>query len=206
MKPTDNELQQFKAKASAWAQERLSDPNTVVVDVETTGLLSQDPTTEIVQLSVTNFKGRPLFSMLLKPDRPMGQTVIGIHGITNEEVESQPTFPQVAKLLSFVLEGKHLVAYNADFDVKLIWHLYKKYECKMPKLSGSSCCMDRYSEWCGEWSDKKGGFKWQKLPNLTGGMAHDAFVDCVNTLQVMKMMTGEFNPQEVEADDLDLEF
>jgi DNA polymerase-3 subunit epsilon len=206
MKPTETELQQFKAKASAWAQERLSDPNTVVVDVETTGLLSQDPTTEIVQISVVNFKGRPLFSMLLKPDRPMNETVINIHGITNQEVENQPTFPQVAKMLSFILEDKHLVAYNADFDVKLIWHLYKKYELKMPKLSGSGCCMDKYSEWSGEWNDKKSGFKWHKLPNLTGGMAHDAFVDCLNTLQVMKMMAGEFNPEDIEADDIDVNF
>ena len=206
MKPTDAELQQIKSKATEWAQERLQDSNTVIVDVETTGILSQDPTTEIVQITAINVKGRPLFSLLLKPDRPMSDTVTAIHGITNEEVESQPTFPQIAKLLSFVLEGKHLVAYNADFDVKLIWHLYKKYSVTMPKIAGSGCCMDRYSEWCGEWNPKKDGFKWQKLPNLSGGMAHDAMVDCLNTLQVMKMMAGEFKPEEVQAEDLDLDF
>ena len=206
MKPSDTELTEIKAKASEWAAERLADPTTVIVDTETTGLPSKDPDTEIVQLSITDAKGKPLFSMLLKPNKPMGAEVIGIHGITNEQVQNQPMFHQVAKVISFVLEGKHVVCYNSDFDVKLLWALFKKYDQPLPKIAGASCAMDRYSEWCGEWSEKKRGWKWQKLPNLSGLPAHDAYSDCVSTLKVMELMAGQFKREDVSAEEIDLNF
>jgi DNA polymerase-3 subunit epsilon len=206
MKPTAEQLAQAKEKASAWASERLQDQKTVIIDVETTGLLSRDPETEIVQISVINIQGRPLFSMLLKPNQPMNQEVIDIHKITNEQIQDQPTFPQVAKMISFVLENKHLVCYNADFDVKLLWHMFKKYKIALPKVSGSSCCMDEYSQWVGEWNTKKDGYKWQELPKLSGMPSHDAFADCVSTLKVMEMMAGNFDTQEITADEISLDF
>jgi DNA polymerase-3 subunit epsilon len=204
MKPTN--LSDYKDAASKWAQDRLTDGSTVIIDIESTGLLSQDPDTEIAQLCIMNVKGRPLFSMLLKPSQPMGETVIGIHKIANEDIIDQPIFPQVARIISFVLKGKHVVSYNADFDWKLLMHMFKKYEIEQPKVAGISCCMDRYSEWCGEWSTKKDGFKWQKLPNFLGIETHDAFNDCQNTLKVMQKMAGAFNEEELTADDIDLCF
>jgi DNA polymerase-3 subunit epsilon len=206
MKPTEAQLKEFKEKAGEWATERLSDLKTVIVDTETTGLPSKDPETEVVQLAITDVKGRPLFCMLLKPANPMSDEVIGIHGITNEQVIDQPTFLQVAKVISFVLENKHVVCWNSDFDVKLLWSLFKKYKQPLPKISGASCAMDKYSEWAGEWSTKKDGFKWQKLPALSGMPAHDAFADCLSTIRVMELMSNRFNPSEVSAEEIDLDF
>jgi DNA polymerase III epsilon subunit-like protein len=206
MKPTEEQQKEFKERAEEWAAERLADLQTVIVDTETTGLPSRDPDTEICQLAVTDIKGKPLFCMLIKPNKPMGNEVINIHGITNEQVVNQPTFAQLAKLISFVLEGKHIACYNADFDVKLLWSLYKKYDQPLPKIAGASCVMDKYSEWVGEWSEKKDGFKWQKLPNLSGMPAHDAFSDCISTLKVMELMASKFDPKSVEADAISLDF
>jgi DNA polymerase-3 subunit epsilon len=206
MKPTDTELKEIKNKASEWAAERLADSTTVIVDTETTGLPSRDPDTEVCQLSITDNKGKPLFSMLLKPNKPMGDEVIGIHGITNEQVQFQPMFPQVARIISFVLENKHVVCYNSGFDVKLLWSLFKKYEIPVPKVTGISCAMEEYSRWCGDWSEKKEDFKWQKLPNLSGMPAHDAYSDCVSTLRVLELMAGNFKHEDLTADQIDLDF
>jgi DNA polymerase III epsilon subunit-like protein len=206
MKPPAAELKKIKEAASEWAKERLADPNTVIIDIESTGLLSQDPDTEIVQISIINVQGRPLFSMLLKPNKPMREEVIEIHKISNEQIQNQPIFPQVSKMIAFVLQNKHVVCYNADFDVKLLWHMFKKYEQQLPNITGSSCCMDRYSEWSGEWSTKKDGFKWQKLPALAYGMSHDALTDCQSTLRVMQKVAGEFNEDKLSASDIDLNF
>jgi len=151
-------------------------------------------------------QGRPLFSMLVKPSKPMGEEVVNIHKITNEQVQNQPIFPQIAKFISFVLADKHLIAYNADFDIKLLWHLFKKYEQELPKIAGSSCCMDKYSEWVGEWNTKRDGFKWNKLPQLSGMPSHDAFSDCVSTLKVMELMAGNPDKQDLTADDISLDF
>jgi DNA polymerase-3 subunit epsilon len=136
----------------------------------------------------------------------MSDKVIGIHKIANEDVINQPIFPQIAKMVAFVLKDKHVVAYNADFDWRLLVHMFKKYEIDKPAVSGISCCMDRYSEWCGEWSTKKNGFKWQKLPNFLGIETHDAFNDCQNTLKTMQKMAGLFDEEELTADDISLDF
>ena len=206
MKPSINELSEYKASATKWAQDRLADANTVVIDLESTGLLQQDPETEIAQICIVDTKGRQLFSMLLKPSQPMSDTVIGIHKISNEQVINQPIFPQIAKMVAFVLKDKHVICYNADFDIRLLWHMFKKYEIAPPKVAGTSCCMDRYSEWCGEWNTRRDGFKWQKLPNFLGEESHDAYNDCRNTLKVMQKMAGEFKEEELTADDISLDF
>ena len=206
MKPTDSQLAEYKEAAKQWAQERLADGNTVILDLESTGLLREDPETEIAQICILDIHGRPLFSMLLKPSKPMNEKVISIHKITNEQVINQPTFPQIAKMVSFVLRNKHVVAWNLDFDWKLLVHMFKKYEIDKPQVAGLSCSMDKYSEWAGEWSPKKDGFKWQRLPNFLGDDAHDAQVDCRNTLKAIQKMAGEFNEADLDADAIDLDF
>jgi DNA polymerase-3 subunit epsilon len=206
MKPTDSQLAEYKEAAKQWAQERLADGNTVIIDLESTGLLREDPETEIAQICILDLQGRPLFSMLLKPSQPMNERVIDIHKISNEQVINQPTFPQIAKIISFVLRNKHVVAWNLDFDWKLLVHMFKKYDIPKPEVAGLSCSMDKYSEWAGEWSTKKDGFKWQKLPNFLGEEAHDAQVDCRNTLKAIQKMAGAFNEEELTVDDIDLDF
>jgi DNA polymerase-3 subunit epsilon len=206
MKPTDTKLKEIKEKAAEWAAERLADNSTVIIDLESTGLLHQDPETEIVQICILDIRGRPLFSMMLKPCTPMQQTVIDIHKISNEQVINQPIFPQVAKMIAFVLKDKHVISWNMDFDWKLLMHMFKKYEQEAPKIAGASCAMDKYSEYAGEWNTRKDGFKWQKLPNFSGDAAHDAQVDCNNTLIAMRKMAGEFNEKALNADDIDLNF
>jgi DNA polymerase-3 subunit epsilon len=206
MKPTDKELQEFKNNAAQWAQDRLVDTSTVIIDLESTGLLHQDPETEIVQICILDIKGRPLFSMLLKPSQPMNDTVIGIHHISNEQVFNQPIFPQVAKMIAFVLKDKHVVSWNMDFDWRLLMHMFKKYKLDKPEVAGLSCAMDKYSEYAGEWNTKRDGFKWQRLPNFTGDASHDAQVDCNNTLIAIRKMAGEFNEKKLSAEDIDLNF
>lgn len=206
MKPYRTELQDYKIKAAEWAQERLADSNTVILDTETTGLPSKDPDTEVCQLSLINTKGKPLFSMLLKPSKPMSDEVIGIHGISNEQVQYQPIFPQVAKMIEFVLINKHVVCYNSSFDVKLLWSLFKKYRQPVPLVSGITCAMEKYGEWKSEWNEKKNSFRWHKLPNLSGMVAHDAYSDCISTLRVMELMAGKFDPSLVAAEDICLNF
>ena len=206
MKPTNEEFQDYKTKAVEWAKERLSDPNTVIIDLESTGLLHQDPDTEIVQIAIIDTKGRQLLSMLLKPAQPMSDTVIDIHKITNEQVINQPLFPQVAKIITFVLKDKHVISWNMDFDWKLLIHMLKKYEIPLPKIAGASCAMDKYSEFSGEWNTKRDGFRWQKLPNFLGEESHDAYNDCRNALKAMQKMAGEFDSSTLTADDIDLNF
>jgi DNA polymerase III epsilon subunit-like protein len=206
MKPIESELAAHKEAACQWAKERLEDSTTVIIDLESTGLLRENPETEIAQICIMNTKGRPLFSMLIKPVIPMEDKVIGIHKISNEDVINQPIFPQIAKMVAFVLKDKHVVSWNMDFDWSLLVHMFNKYKIEKPKVAGLSCAMDKYSEWSGEWNHKRDGFKWQRLPNFTGEDAHDAGTDCRNALKAIQKMAGEFNEADLDADAIDLNF
>ena len=136
----------------------------------------------------------------------MSDKLIKIHHISNEQIFTQPMFPQVARIISFILKGKHVVAYNLEFDWKLLAHMFQKYDIAKPEVAGLSCAMDKYSEWCGEWNSKRDGFKWQRLPNFLGVESHDAFNDCLNTLKAMQKMAGLFDEEALSASDIDLDF
>lgn len=188
-----------KIQSSQWAKERLSDPKTIIIDLETTGLLSKQPESEIVQISLINVWEKPLINMLVKPNFPIGWESINIHKIEPKMVNSSPTFEQIAPLLIGLISGKHLVSYNASFDIHFITHMFTKYGFEVPEFE-VSCAMENFSKWQGEWSKSKGNWKWQKLPTLAYGEAHDSLVDCVSTLRLMRKMAG----QNIFPEDLDL--
>lgn len=203
--PTREDLNEAKDLATKWARTRLSEPTrTLIIDTETTGILSKDPDTEICQITIINVFGRPVLNMLLKPSKPITLELTKIHGIDQQMVLQSPTFAQVAEILCDIIEGKHLVAYNASFDIHLIVHLLTKYGFQVPEFD-TSCCMEEYARWCGEWSSQKGDWKWQKLPKLAYGSAHDSFTDALSTLMLMKKMVGDFS-DEPAPEDIDLDF
>ena len=202
--PSEAEIAEAKASATAWAKQRVSDPRTLIVDVETTGILSKDPDTEICQLSMIDTAGRPVLSMLIQPNRPIPLEASRIHGIEQRDVAHCPPFQVVGDLVAGIMQGRHIVAYNAAFDVHLLTHMLTKYGFEVPDFD-TSCCMEEYARWCGQWDSRKDDWKWQKLPKLAFGGAHDALVDCSSTLLLMKKMAGDFS-DEPSADDLDLDF
>lgn len=200
--PTAFEFAEAKQRASTWAKERLHDRNTLIIDTETTGILKQDSTTEICQLSVINTKGQPVLSLLVNPGRPIPMVVQKIHGITSEDVKDAPTFKDLAPLLYQTFADKHLIAYNAGFDIHLLTHLFLKYKCPMPSFE-AGCVMEEYAKWNGVWDPRKDDYKWQKLPKLAYGKAHDALTDCVSTLELLKLMAYERQTNDTELVSLD---
>ena len=188
----------------SWAKARLADPRTLIVDVETTGLLSKDPETEIVSLSMIDTQGRPVLAALVNPNRPIPREVQKIHGIEDRDVLNCPPFPVIGDLIGLLMAGRHIVCFNAGFDVHLLVHLMGKYGLPVPEFD-VSCAMEYYSQFVGEWSKAKGDYKWQRLPKLAYGSAHDALVDCQSTLLLIKKMAGDFS-DETPTDEIDLDF
>lgn len=199
----ENDPVKAKLEATEWAKERLSDPNTTILDLETTGLLTKQPNSEIVQITLINIWEKPLLNMLVKPNFPIGWEAIRLHKIEPKMVNSSPTFEQIAPLLIALVSGKHLVSYNAQFDIHFITHMLSKYGFEVPEFQ-TSCAMENFSKWQGEWSKSKGSWKWQKLPCLAFGEAHDSFVDCLSTIRLMKKMAGQdITPEDPDLIDLD---
>ncbi len=193
--PFDEFLTTAKQLAKDWAEEKLKDSKTVFVDLETTGLLKEgEDLPGIVQLSVVSYRGLALFDTLLNPSQVIPYSSEQIHGISNRDVEECPSLVEVAPLLKKLLEGKNLVAFNASFDVEVLTRNLDKIGYHINYEP--ECAMLYYSAFNGEWSFKKEGFKWQSLPKLAQGNAHNAVVDCLSTYELLKVMAGNKKDDE----------
>ncbi len=160
--------------AILWAS-RLLDSDAIILDTETTGLLEKS-NVEVVELAAINMKGKLVYQGLFKPRYKIPRKVIKIHGITNEEVKSSPTFAQQAERIASVLNGNTIVTYNAKFDSEVISRTFKLH-----KLQGISarweCAMHAYRTF------SESGM-YLRLP--TG--SHRALADCKATLRLIKRM------------------
>ena len=202
--PTVEEQLKKKEEAIKWAKARLADPNTVIVDVETTGILSKDPETKIVSLSMINSKGQVILTALVNPERPIPLEVQKIHGIEDRDVKDCMPWSVIGDIAAHMINGKHVVCYNARFDVHLMVHLFSQCGIPVPDFD-VTCAMEMYSQFIGEWSKQKSDYKWQRLPHLAFGSAHDSLVDCQSTLLLMKKMVGDYS-DEPDTDDINLDF
>ena len=202
--PTQEEQLKKREEVEKWAKERLADHNTLIVDVETTGLPSRDPKTEVVSIAMINNEGRVALAGLVNPSRPIPLESQKIHGIDDRMVKDSPPFKVLGNIIAGLMEGKHIVCYNANFDVHLLVTLFQRYGIDIPDFE-VSCAMEMYSAYVGDWTKSKEDYKWQKLPKLAYGKAHDALVDCESTRLLMMKMAGDHSA-DPSPNDIDLTF
>jgi len=93
------------------------DLDLAVVDVETTGL---DPDTDrVIEIGVVHMRAGEVidvYQSLVNPQRDLPEEVERITGIKAADVETAPTFAEVAANVRAALQGKVFVAYNLAFD------------------------------------------------------------------------------------------
>lgn len=109
-----------------WSDEKYIDKY-VILDTETTGLYGDD---EVVEIAIIDLKGNTLYNSLIKPTKPIPGDATRIHGITNEKVSTSPTIAQEIDKLDAILNGKCILAYNAEFDSSMIQHSLSKHGIK----------------------------------------------------------------------------
>jgi DNA polymerase III subunit epsilon len=114
----------FKISDIALAETPLKQLRYVVFDTETTGIRPSEGD-ELVSIGAVRIvNGRILtgetFERLINPGRPIPQSSVRIHGITEEMARDKPPARIVLpQFKSFVGDGV-LVAYNAAFDMKFL--------------------------------------------------------------------------------------
>jgi hypothetical protein len=176
-----------------WARTVLADPNTVILDTETTGLHDK---ARIVDLGVLGIDGEVLVDTLLDPGELIPAEATGIHGITDQDVAGAPSFGDVIEQLSAVLAGKRVLIYNEPYDVGRLRHEltvhYRQAGHADPEVSAAAWIdgmrfedvMIPYSDWVGDWSDYWGNYTWQPL---CGGN-HRAVSDCRAVVERLRGM------------------
>ncbi|WP_051947339.1 3'-5' exonuclease [Streptomyces scabiei] len=187
--------QQQVRELVAWAQEVLDDPDTVVLDTETTGL---EDDARIVDLAVLTVAGEALLNTLINPGEAIPAEATSIHGITDDHVASAPPFVGVLEQLGTVLRGRRCLIYNRSYDVARLRHEltvhYRQAGHTDPEAAAAAWldgmrfedAMIPYSNWFGDWSDYWGNYTWQPLY----GGDHRAVSDCRAVVDRLREMAG----------------
>jgi DNA polymerase-3 subunit epsilon len=92
------------------------------LDLETTGInIASDRIVEISVLKITPEGKEEWMISRINPEMPIPPKSTAIHGISDADVASSPTFKEIAKNLTSFLEGCDLAGYNAlKFDIPVL--------------------------------------------------------------------------------------
>jgi DNA polymerase-3 subunit epsilon len=103
-----------------------------LVDVETTGLVPRRDRVLSVAVVTLGPDGEQTgeFSTLLDPGCDPGP--VHVHGLTAERLRGAPSFAQVAERIGALLEGRVLVAHNAQFDYDFLAHEFARARLRLP--------------------------------------------------------------------------
>lgn len=146
-------------------------------DVETTGLdVNED---EILQLSIIDENDTVLFNEYFCPEKKkVWREAEKIHHITAEMVQGKPSFKERKEEIQEIFtRATELIAYNAKFDLSFL----KVSGIDFPEVPISDPMLD-FAVVYGEYNERYGTFKWQKLTKAASYYgykfdAHDSLED-----------------------------
>lgn len=182
-----------QAAVCRWAHDLMEKRDFLVVDTETTGTDSQ---AECVQIVIVNAWGRVAFSSLVRPECPIDEAgrAFEIHGHSNAMLKSATRFQHVYPLLRGWLKGARVIAYNAQFDFKMISQCCDRALMPVPAGDPWDCAMLRYAEYEGS-PGRFGDYKWHKLAEACACVGlrldrnwHDAAADAIATFELIEAL------------------
>lgn len=126
------EMQATCVEAKHWMAQ-----SPLFLDTETTGV---DDDAEIVEIALLDANGLVLAEYLVRPSAPVPPEAVAIHGITDDDLADAPAWPEVAAHINTLLEGRLVIAHNADFDARLVKQTNARYQLVQPVFE-TACTM-----------------------------------------------------------------
>ena len=117
----------------------------IILDTETTGL-STSQGHRVIEIGCIEMVNRRLtgreFHRFLNPDRDIDEGAEAVHGISREQLETEPRFPEIVdEFLAFVKDAE-LVIHNADFDVGFLEHELRLMKHAQPSITDHCMVLD----------------------------------------------------------------
>jgi DNA polymerase-3 subunit epsilon len=117
----------------------------IVLDTETTGL-STAQGHRIIEIGCLELVNRRLtgreFHCFLNPDRDIDAGAERIHGISRDDLETEPRFPEIVDDFLEFLGGAEVIIHNAEFDVGFIEHELTLMKHTQPKITEHATVLD----------------------------------------------------------------
>ena len=94
----------------------------VIFDLKTTGLdIVKDRIIQISYIKVFPDGREERGNYLVNPEKPIPDVVVQLTGISNEDVQGQPTFKEIAQTINKIFADSDIAGYNSNhFDVPLL--------------------------------------------------------------------------------------
>ena len=162
--------------------------NPVYLDTETTGLEKSD---EIVEISIIDDAGNVLLDSLVKPSQSISAGATRIHGITNEMVQKSFAWPILWQQVRPLLIGKTIVAYNSDYDYRLIMQSHARYRLPWKDNLTFFDLLKLYSSFRGDWDSARRSWRYFSLEqagksaNIDLPNAHRSTADTLLTRELL---------------------
>ena len=181
-----------RRQAIQWAQNLMA-RSFYVLDTETTGLGERD---EIIQIGIVDAGGNAVLDQLIRPSMPIPPGAARVHGITDDDVINSPMFSSLYIKLSSLLAGETVIAYNMDFDWRMLQQTVARYRLPSIRIGKRDCAMKQYAKFKGKRSGQGRGYVWHKLTSalaqerIAVGDAHNALGDALMTLELVRKMAS----------------
>ena len=164
----------------------------IVIDTETTGLFPTDD--ELLQVSIIDSNGNTLYNSYIKPlIAEQWDNAQRINNISPEMVKDAPSIiEEMPKINAILTAAKTIIGYNTPFDLDFL----KAWGGIVPDNATIVDVMLDFAPIYGEWNEKYGDYKWQKLTTCAAHYgydwsntnAHNSLSDCLATLHCYKQM------------------
>ena len=136
----------------------------IFLDTETTGLTNNDT---VIELAIVDYQGDVLFDQLIKPAGKIAPEASRVHNITAEMVQQAPRWDSLWPDIEAILEGRTVVIYNVDFDLRLMKQTHMRHWLRWNDPEGAQfvCLMKLYAQYFGQWDSRRGSYRFQSLDN-----------------------------------------
>lgn len=165
--------------------ERLALPDALILDTETTGLGSD---AQVIEIAILDLTGCVLLDTLVRPTIPVPLDATVVHGLDDDALDGAPAFPDVWPQLADLLTGRLVLAYNADFDRRLLQQTATLHGLELPAV-GFRCLM----EWATRHLNRR---RWLSLDRAAfilgcecGEPRHRALGDARTALAILQVLT-----------------
>ncbi len=177
--------------AIEWARTVAAGHDVIFLDTETTGL---GPAAEIIDLAIVGADGEIRFNSLIRPYRPIPADASFVHGISNRDVASQPAWHEIAGGVRQLIEGRIVIAYNAQFDREMLWQTCQAGS--VPEIEADwHCAMRAFTAFCRQPGRPRHLDRWQSLSQAARSFGvpaptHRALADAQACREIVQRMAA----------------
>lgn len=189
-----------KESVQAQIQTLLSFPDeddVVIFDTETTGVDDIDEVMSIAVITLSSGKNLlPEENVFICPTNlNMADKASHVHGLTSDFMKDKPSFPEVYDVIAEALHGKVWIAYNTQFDQRMLDLMCGRYDLPPIVPVATIDAMELYGRFGLDWSENVDtNWRKAKLVDATDHFgievkdAHNAYGDILMTRLLMHAM------------------